>query len=327
MPLARICQATRVSSTPPADPGSLDLAEIMNRVGLWPVRALWLLLPFTAGIALGDAMAGGSFLGVSTADHVLASARTMGGLAWIGWTAGLLALAIPRVESLTAIRMIAPIAVLLSLWAALSTESVLGLLGAALATIACGYCYAPSIGEVFVNGSAYGDEHRALLRAPIELAAIAAPLMLALMTVAVFAGPLLLARGSWVLGVLALIAGGAIVAIGARALHGLSRRWLVFVPAGVVVHDLMALTDPVLFRQSTVKAFGPIEADRAASATDLTRNAFGLPLGLDLTTPTEIVLRTDPRRATGETTMTESLLVAPTRPASTLTVARDRKIG
>ena len=56
--------------------------------------------------------------------------------------------------------------------------------------------------------------------------------------------------------------------------HTLARRWLVFVPTGVVVHDPLALAEPVLLRRADVRSFGPAPAD--ATALDLTRGALGL---------------------------------------------------
>ena len=42
------------------------------------------------------------------------------------------------------------------------------------------------------------------------------------------------------------IAAGLVFVVG-RALHQLTQRWLVFVPAGLVVHDHLSVGDPVLF--------------------------------------------------------------------------------
>ncbi len=70
-----------------------------------------------------------------------------------------------------------------------------------------------------------------------------------------------------------------------RALHGLARRWLVFVPAGVVVHDLQTLGEAVLFPRTSVAALAVAEGDPPAGVLDLTRGTVGLALQLDLREP------------------------------------------
>src|SRR5204862_1550127 len=73
--------------------------------------------------------------------------------------------------------------------------------------------------------------------------------------------------------------GAAFVAI--RALHGLSRRWGVFVPAGLVLHDPLAVADPVLFQRRLIETLRPAPAD--TDSLDLTQRAAGLALELVLT--------------------------------------------
>ena len=94
-------------------------------------------------------------------------------------------------------------------------------------------------------------------------------------------------RGSgWRAGVLVVV-GVPLAAVAIRALHGLSRRWVVFVPAGVVLHDLQALVDPVLFPRTSIRRLGPAPAD-GDGAVDLTQGSLGLALELELVEPTEI---------------------------------------
>ena len=61
-------------------------------------------------------------------------------------------------------------------------------------------------------------------------------------------GPMLIAARSWVAGaVLTIAAIAGLVLLGPRW-HRLARRWLVFVPAGVVLHDPVVLADTVSLR-------------------------------------------------------------------------------
>ena len=101
-----------------------------------------------------------------------------------------------------------------------------------------------------------------------------------------------------------------------RALHGLARRWVVFVPAGLVLHDPHALVEPVLFPRRSIRRLGPAPADAGAGRRDLTQGALGLALELELAEPVAI----SPRRA-DRTVQVESvgrLLFTPTRPGALL---------
>ena len=59
---------------------------------------------------------------------------------------------------------------------------------------------------------------------------------------------------------LALAVGAPLAWLLAKSLHNLSRRWAVFVPVGMVLHDPITLLDPVLFQRSTVARVGPAAA-------------------------------------------------------------------
>src|SRR5260221_316532 len=80
------------------------------------------------------------------------------------------------------------------------------------------------------------------------------------------------AAGNPVIGALVTSVGWPAAWFGARSLHGLAQRWVVFVPAGFVLHDLMAVTDPVLLPKRLVASIGPALAD--TDATDYTLGAL-----------------------------------------------------
>jgi hypothetical protein len=176
-----------------------------------------------------------------------------------------------------------------------------------------------------VAGSSYGVERRMPLRVPGPL--LAGPLVVVWGAAAtgVAAGPLLLAAGQWIAGAAALAVGLPVAAVAFRSLHTLARRWLVFVPNGVVVHDPLALAEPVLLRRAEVRSFGPAPADTAA--LDLTRGALGLALEVTLAPPVSVVLAGGGRQGVREATIAAALLVAPTRPGAVLTEARRRRLA
>ena len=65
---------------------------------------------------------------------------------------------------------------------------------------------------------------------------------------------------------------------GGRSLHGLARRWLVFVPSGLVVHDPVARPESVMAPRPLIVGLEP--AREGADGVDLTVGAPGLVLEL-----------------------------------------------
>ena len=280
----------------------------------WVLRALWLVLPFTLGTQIGDALEGTS--------RPVQLTGTVG--AWILWGAGLLLTLVPHTLTLSPLRVLAPATLGISVWAALA-DGVSGWTVTALAVTAAvaAVVMSPSIGGTWINGSSYGDERRVPLRAPGAMVAGPIPLAWAALVSAVAAGALLLAAKQWILGiVVALIAVGLTVVVG-RALHQLTQRWLVFVPAGLVVHDHLSVGDPVLFKRTAVAAFGPALAD--TTAADLTAGATGLALEILVKEPVEIGYRPQPGAA-AEVREITGVAIAPSRPGQVLDEAKRRNI-
>jgi len=288
---------------------------MQHLTGPWPARATWALLPLAMGPALGQALD----------DRSRNVALTGAVLAWGAWAIVLVAVLIPRTVSLTLLRVAAPAALAAANWSALTGErggtDLVAVTWAALTVVAA---FAPVTGDCFVNGSSYGDERRMPLRVPGLL--LLGPLPLAwLATVAAPIGaPLLLAARQWVAGGLLVVVGVPAAVVAGRSLHGLSRRWVVFVPAGLVLHDLHAMVDPVLFPHSSIRRLGPAAAG-GDGAVDLTQRSLGLALELELAEATEIVPRRPDR--TVQVEAVERVLFTPTRPGALLTEAARRRIA
>jgi len=283
--------------------------------GPWPARISWVLLPLLMGPALGDALS----------EHSLAVARTGAVLAWGTWVGVFVAVLLPTTVSLTALRVAAPAALGLANWAALAGDpGATGAVAVTAAAVAVVAAFSPLTGEVFTNGSSYGDEMRLPLRVPTALVLGPVPLAWVAAVAGPIAGPLLLAAEQWTAGVVVLIVGLPLAALAVRALHGLARRWVVLVPAGLVLHDLHALVEPVLFPRRSIRRFGPAPADAASHALDLTQRALGLALELELADPTTVA----PRRG-GQPQPVEAvdrILFTPSRPGALLTKAAERRI-
>ena len=79
----------------------------------------------------------------------------------------LVAALVPRTVTLTAIRIVAPASVVAVLWGSAVTPSVgaADLVAVAVTGLASAVAYLPTTGDVYVNGSSYGDERRLPLRA------------------------------------------------------------------------------------------------------------------------------------------------------------------
>jgi hypothetical protein len=283
--------------------------------GPWPARLTWGLLPLLVGPALGDALS----------DHSLAVARTASGLAWLTWAGILVAVALPTTVSLTALRIATPAALGVANWAAIAgdggAQAALAVAGAALAVVAS---YSPLTGDVFIDGSAYGHERRFALRVPTALVLGPIPLAGIVAVAGPIAGPLLLAAEQWVAGVVALALGVPAAVVAIRALHGLARRWVVLVPAGLVLHDSHALVEAVLFPRAMIRRLGLADAEDDVDRRDLTVGALGLALELDLVEPALI----SPRRRdrTVQVEPVTSLAFTPSRPGALLAAARDHRI-
>lgn len=286
----------------------------------WGQWAVWAFLASWVGVAL----VGGGELGEALATRSTPVRMTATALLWTGWTAGALAAALPRSITLTVVRAVAPAGLLATAWAAIAGEGSAA--GSGVAALAVALAFLPDTGGRFVQGSAYGDERRYPLRPPPALVAGPVPAAWVAVAAGLVGPPLLLAARQWVAGALSTAVAVPLVFLAGRALHGLSRRWVVFVPAGMVLHDTYTLDEPVLFPRRLVARLGPATVD--TDALDLTAGAVGLPLELALRENVPLVLAPTGwrRRGAGETGRVGLLIFTPTRPGRVLATARARRL-
>lgn len=218
---------------------------------LLPVRVVWLALPLATGSAASRAVEGWA-----DAPRVVAIA-----FLWLSWGIGLVALFAPRPAALTAVRTIAPGFAVLALAGAIwGDASALATDAALVGTIVAAALVAdPAVALASANGVAYGDERRNPLRTPPALYLAPIPIARVVAVAGIVTGPLLLADERVVWGVVALI-GLPLAWLAIRALHTLARRWLVTVPAGVVVVDPMTLVDPVLVVRRNLRGVRAVDA-------------------------------------------------------------------
>ena len=228
----------------------------------WPVRVLWIAF----------ALAPNGF----------------GIVAWILWAVVAIGTWIHHPISLTTVRCLAPIVVFYSAVYALS-ESLTSL---NIAVVTCGIIslmlmFTADYGSAHVQAGAYGNERRFLLRIP-------APVVLpTLITWAVFATVLVVLEiavqsENYVLGIPLLLALIAMSWKFAPQMHRLSKRWLVRVPAGWVVHDDLLLAENLLVRSHNLVAINFALAD--SEALDLSGMTRGVPIQISLREMTDVRL-------------------------------------
>lgn len=279
-----------------------------QRAALWTVRFCWAVAPIATGPAFAAALDGW--------DPAVRTAASVG--LWAVWALALLASLVAHPVALTAVRVVMPAGLAATVAAAAGGHP-----SVPVAAVAAALAFAPHFGGWFVNGPAYPNERRLALRPPGHLVAGPVVLAWAVVVSAPTAAVLLLAGRQWAAGAAVSVVGLPLAAVLARSLHSLSRRWVVFVPAGLVLHDPMTLADPVLF------ATKQIETLRAASAgtdsLDLTQRALGLALELVLTEKVPMVLRVG--RGGTEAGSSARLLFTPTQPATVLAEAAARRIA
>ena len=286
-----------------------------RRVFPWVLRVVWALLPLTAGPVLASGLDGRS------GPVQLVAAIGL----WAGWALGLLATLVPHPLGLTALRLLAPGAVSVVAAAVVagdpSTAAVV--FGLVWTAGAAALAFLPETGALFVNGPSYPNERRYPLRVPGPLVLGPLPLAWAVAGAGPAVGIMLLAARQWVVGAIVLVLTGAAAVVLVRAMHGLSRRWVVFVPAGLVLHDPMTLADPVLFPRKSIESLRPAPAD--TDSLDLTQRAAGLAVELVLREKVPMVLVKPGNRA-GESGASARLLFTPTRPGQVLADASTRRI-
>ena len=292
----------------------LAVSSLFDRAAPWLLRLVWASLPFVAGPAFADAL--------SSRDSLLRTGTSVG--LWVVWGLTLAALLVPLDQTLTAVRILVPVAVPAAVIAAFANDAGAGLNALAIGAsiLATLLVLSAPVGELFINGNSYGEEWRSPLRPPGPV--LFGPLPLAWLAVAagLFLGPLFLLAERWILGGIITALGVVLAPLAVRSIHVLTQRWAVFVPAGVVIHDGFALAEPVLFRRRDIHVLHAAHPE--TPATDFTSGALGLALEVVLEEPTQVA-----RPVRGQPAEMESIvafLFSPTRPGKTVETAKARKV-
>jgi hypothetical protein len=295
---------------------SLNIPSMdIRRLFPWLLRVVWVVLPFTMGPALGAVLA-------PHTDQVRFAAAA---LAWSAWAVVLVGTLVPLPVGLTALRITAPAVAGVAIAAACTNwpSALAATIAVISALLALVVAMAPAAGVLYVNGPAYPNERRYPLRPPGPLLLGPLEVAWALTIGPPAAGVLLMAAKAWIAGGIVLGAGLPLSYVLAQALHRLSLRWVVFVPAGLVLADPLTLAEPVLFMREVVETLRPAPA--GSDSLDLTQRAFGLALELVLWEKVSLVL-VKPGQAGGSPGSSARMLFTPTRPGRVIAEARSRSI-
>lgn len=210
---------------------------------------------------------------------------------WLLWTAVGASLLVPSPMSLTIVRIVVPLSVVVSVVA----SQPLAIFCSVVALIVCA---SPVFVDSMVQGGAYGDETRFALRTPLPYV-VPAVIAWLLFTTAIIGGSLFLAAREYVVGAILVAIGIFLSRTIPQRLHRLARRWLVIVPVGIVVHDHLVLHETIMAH--TEKILSAARASNVGEAADLTGGVIGDRLTIALTEADKVVLSAITAKTLGTT--------------------------
>ena len=199
---------------------------------------------------------------------------------WALWIVVATALLVPSAVSLTAVRIVVPVAVVAS-FIAVSPISIFASL------VMLMICASGLFADTMVQGGAYGDEIRFTLRTPVPYMAPAVVVWL-LLCGTMLAGTLFLAVQQWWLGAPLTLVGALLARYVPLRLHRLARRWLVVVPAGIVIHDHLVLAETIMCTKNNIAHI--TETAAAGETADFTGGVLGQRLSVQLRESDKVVL-------------------------------------
>jgi hypothetical protein len=280
----------------------------------WIVRIGWIAVAVVGSEAIDDAVA-------ERSDAVAVAAQVVAAGVWL---VGVMSLVWASTVTLTVARVVVPLSLVAAAAAAV---------GGAPGGVAAGFGVVAAVtsltvgtgelGQAYVQASAYGDEVRHPLRPPLGLLAVGV-FAWVLWAAALTVGPLALAARSWVAGITLTVVAVVSTPLLLPRWHQLARRWLVLVPAGVVVHDPVVLAETLMVRRSQVATLrlAPV----GTQALDLTGPATGHAIELTTTESVTAVLVPPPGGDTARAVHLTACLVSPTRPGAALRSAAARRL-
>jgi hypothetical protein len=224
-------------------------------------------------------------------DHSQAVSLCLQVWGWLAWTTVAIALLVPSPASLTAIRTIAPLAVICSL----AAVSPLAVFSSIVFIVVVG---SSIFVDAMVQGSAYGDEKRFALRTPVPQMAPAI-VAWAAFSGGLIGGSMLLCAKNYVAGVPVVLLGALLARTVPLRLHRLARRWLVIVPAGIVVHDHIVLGETLMVMRKNIKRVERVS--QSGEFADFTGGIAGDRIAVEMLESDKVVLSDITAKSLGTT--------------------------
>lgn len=265
------------------------------------VRVAWLIVAAVPG-ALG------AFNGTSISPWLI----------WATWAIIAVAVLVLHPLSLVTIRCLAPLLVAQCGWRIIADsqvqEQVGPIAGFFVMLLVTASSFSAVYGAAHVQAAAYGHEQRHLLRPPIS---VILPIAILWLLVAV-AGAVAVNAETFPIATVGVAVFVALSAFALRRAVVLARRWLVFVPAGIAIHDPLMLRDTFMVRSHNVRGLRPAAAD--TTAFDATGTTWGVALELVLSHPHDVSLAEFGVRIsrTVDRLHVTAVLLAPSRPSAVL---------
>ena len=250
---------------------------------------------------------------VSQAINPLDSGVTATFALWILWIVGAVAVFVGSPLMLTLARTTLPLGPVAATAVLIAGGDVaLGMLGIFAGVIAAFAMLSAELGQRWVQFAAYGSEQRFPLRPPLGFV-IPAVFLWMLMTACGTSAVIAAERAQWIT---AVALGVGTIVLGSTRWHRLSCRWLVFVPAGVVIHDPLVLLETAMWRSHVVS--GIELAAAATEAADLTGPATGPALEISLRSSETVIMSAGRSAPEGRAIHLTAALVTPSRPGAAL---------
>jgi hypothetical protein len=278
---------------------------------VWLARVTWLALAVVPGALSVPEFSGEALRASDNVGRVSAMV-----LLWLAWAVVAFGMIVLHPLSLAAVRWLSPMIAMHVWWMALFANDALEewarLAAASCVLVAIVLVLRAEFGARHVQAAAYGHERRHLLRPPVAVMLPSALVWLvawALGAVALHAEPSVATA-------MAALASALVAAFGWRRVSVLARRWLVFVPAGIAVHDPLMLRDTFMVRRHDVRAVGA--ADKSPSSDesfDITGTTWGQPMQITLAHLHDVSLSSFGARMTRtlDRVHVRALRIAPTR--------------
>ncbi len=247
-------------------------------------------------------------------------------LAWAVWGVVVIASYISHPITLTVLRIGTPVVASFMIFVAV-TQGFSGsqIISAAVSVAVLLLSFSAEIGGIYVQASAYGDEKRFALRPPVVLVA---PILLSALVadLSILGLPMLVAAKNWSVAAVALIGFFVSGKYLLPRIHLLSRRWLVFVPAGIVVHDEVVLSINLMIRKQELLQI-KLARDNSAAA-DLSALTWGVPLEFSFNKPLDVALTSIGAKHLNSVSAihAQSVLVATSRPGAVLSAHKTKTI-